>query len=531
MTSRARFIRHVFAGGWATDFGPTSEAAVDELGRVNIPFLVNAENVEYDLDGGPRKIGGATKLNSTVLESGAEIRGLFDYWRQGTAGSPTQKRVVHVNTVVMADDADGVFANIFTGLDADAVPSYEVFDDILILANDSSGDVPKSWDQTTAQDLAGTPPNFAFSKTHKNRLWAAGVDTNPSTLYYSVEFDPEDWTSSGSGSIQINPGDGDRITALASFKNELWVFKGPYKGSIHRITGSSPTGSDAFARQEFLSEGLGAVAHNLLFKFKDDLGFVWADGSFHTLKTVDQFGDYNEVALSRPIATWLREHLNFTALKKGWAATIEHKGIVYFSVPVDSSTSNNAILAMDYRFTPVRWAYWTAFNCGALAAITDNLNNDLKSLMGGFDDGFVRRLAQPNSSIDGTTAIAALVTTPFFHYDDPAIYKHLSAISIGIQPQGSYDLIFRWRRDDNAQQAVTLAQDGGDVLAPAAANQFTLGTSQLGGAQFVDRFRELEDGGEFRAIQYEMTNSGVDEGLEIHSLSARVKISAESLEN
>lgn len=530
MTSRTKFIRHIFAGGWATDFGPTSEAAVDNLGRVNIPFLINAENVEYDLDGGPKKIGGTKKLNSTVLESGAIIRGLFDYWRQGTAGSPAQKRVVHVGTKIYQDDADGTFTELFSGLDSDSIPSYEVFDDILIISQ-TGGDVPKSWDQTTAQNLAGTPPNFSFCTTHKNRLWAAGVVTNPSTLYYSVEFDPEDWVGSGSGSIQINPGDGDSIVALASFKNELWVFKGPYRGSIHRITGSSPTGSDAFARVEFISKGLGAVSHNLLFRFKDDLGFVWNDASIHTLKSVDQFGDYNEVALSRPIASWLREHVNFNALKKGWAATLEHKGIVYFSIAVDSSTTNNAILMMDYRFSPVRWAYWTAFNCPALAAVIDPTNNDLRVLMGGFDDGFVRLLNKQDFSIDGITAITALVTSPSLHYDDPAIFKHISAASVGILPKGDYNLVFRWYRDTKALQSVTIDQGGGDVLSPADSNVFILGTSTLGGSAFVDRFKELSDGGEFRSIRYEMTNSGVNEGMEIHSFSARIRLGAESFEN
>ena len=81
MASIPKFIRHIFSGGWATDYGPTAETGMDNYGRVQLPFLVNAENVEYDLDGGPKKIGGATKLNSTEINSGAEVVGLFDYWR------------------------------------------------------------------------------------------------------------------------------------------------------------------------------------------------------------------------------------------------------------------------------------------------------------------------------------------------------------------------------------------------------------------------------------------------------------------
>jgi hypothetical protein len=72
-----------------------------------------------------------------------------------------------------------------------------------------------------------------------------GRATNPSRLYYSANVDPEDWVGVGSGSIDIDINDGDMITGIASYQDNLFVFKGPNKGSIHRITGSSPTGSDA----------------------------------------------------------------------------------------------------------------------------------------------------------------------------------------------------------------------------------------------------------------------------------------------
>ena len=531
MATKLTNIRHVFGGGWATDFGPTTEAVVDELERVVLPFLLTAENVEYDLDGGPRKIGGATKLNATVIESGQEIRGLYDYWRQGTAGSPTQKRVVHAGTKILQDDADGVFSDLFTGLEDNKVPAYETFDDILIIASNSNTDVPKSWDQTTAQNLAGTPPNFAFMQTHKNRLFAAGVAATPSRLHFSALLDPEDWIGAGSGNIDIDPGDGDRITAIASYKNELWVFKGPHKGSIHRITGSSPTGDDAFARTTFI-RGIGAVSHNLLFEYKDDLGFVWSDGTIHSLKSTASFGDFNEATLSRPINTYIRDRVNLDILEQGWAATDVHRGVVMFTLPADSSATNNIILMMDYRFNPVRWAFWTAFSCGSLASVIDPANNNLKETMGGFNDGFVRKLNRANKSIDSLTAISTTITTPYLHYGAPITLKNLHSAAIGISPQGAYNLSFRWRRDDSPQQQIDIDQGGGSFLAPAATDEFTLGTSQLGGAQFIDRFTELEEnGGEFRSIQYELMNSGVDEGMEIHSISAVIKFGTNSWEN
>ena len=60
---------------------------------------------------------------------------------------------------------------------------------------------------------------------------------------------------------------------------------------------------------------------------------------------------------------------------------------------------------------------------------------------------------------------------------------------------------------------------------------FVLGTSQLGGANFVDRFFSLEEGGEFRAIQYEVTQAGLNEDMELHSLFTEIAIGADSTEN
>jgi hypothetical protein len=42
---RTQTVRHMFAGGWATDYGPTTDVAPDAAGKVAVPFLVDAENM------------------------------------------------------------------------------------------------------------------------------------------------------------------------------------------------------------------------------------------------------------------------------------------------------------------------------------------------------------------------------------------------------------------------------------------------------------------------------------------------------
>src|SRR3990167_3092691 len=263
MPSFRPYIKHTFGGGWATDLGPSADVIPDQTGRVVVPFLTNAENVLYELDGGPHKSPGTTDVNSSAIGSGAAVRGLYEYWRMGTSGTATQKRIAVASSIVYADAADGVFASIATGKATSAVWNFSTFDDILIIANDDTADVPMSYDNTTFQNLAGSPPNFAFSVKHHNYQFAAGVATAPSLLYYSNSLNPELWTGGTSGSISIDPDDGDEITGLISHKNELWVFKGPHKGSIHRITGTS---SSTWARETFVS-GVGGVWCNSVFNY------------------------------------------------------------------------------------------------------------------------------------------------------------------------------------------------------------------------------------------------------------------------
>ena len=530
MASKEIVVRHLFGGGWASDFGPSVDVSPDQSGKVVIPFLVEAQDCLFELDGGPHEIGGTSKINSSVVASGAAVTGVYDYWRQGTAGSPARRRVLHAGTVCLGDTDDGSFATgLASGLTLGAVPSYFTFDDLLIFSSDSTVDVPRSWDQTTAQTLAGTPPRFSFGVSHKNRAWAAGVFTAPSRLYYSANTDPEDWTGAGSGSIDIDPNDGDIITGLVSHKDTLFVFKGPNKGSIHQVIGSSPTGADGFARKPH-SRGLGACWHNAIFRFADDIGFVSQYGSVHSLAATASFGDFEQTALSRPITKWIREHLNYNRLRYITAVADPLSGFVLITMSIDASSTNNVCLAMDYRGAPnvIRWSRIPSYAMASLGLFVDT--NGLRRIVGGGNDGYMRRLNIVDRSLDGSTALSFRATTPFMSYGNPMQLKGVSYASVGIAPKGNFDFTFGWTRDNNAQQTYALTQGGAAVLGTATSNQFTLDSSALAGAQYVDRYMDLTDGDEFRQIQYDVTQSGVNEDIELHSISAILKPGALSVE-
>lgn len=505
-------------------------AAPDGAGRLRIPYLLTAENIVFELDGGVRKAPGASKVNSSALNSGNDIHGCYDAWFHGSSGTPAQHRLVNSTTKILKDDGDGTFTDLFTGLVAGAIPSYTMLEDLLIIGLDSA-DVPKSWDGTTAQDLAGSPPSFSICTTHVNRVWAAGIASRPSALAYSPLLDPENATGEGWGYINVDPSDGDRIMAIASYKGELIVFKGPYKGSIHRISGTAPTGSDGFRRTRWI-EGIGAAGQNTLFTFGDDLGFMNFDASIHSLKATAAYGDFNEAALSRPIQSFLKR-ANFQRLKQAWAASKAgaDAGYVLFSLPIDASTVNNAVIGMDFRFDPPRWKRWSAYDNYAMSLMSgiDPADNNRRIYFAGGGDGYLRKLLQPARVIDTSTNIAMTVETPFFDYGAPFNMKTAAEAFLQLAPKNDGDIQFGILRDDAQVQTFEVNQGGADGL--GGTTGFTLGTSTLAQASVVEKFFEADPVGEFRQIQYRVANDMAGEDVEVHGFGVRIEGGSISTEN
>lgn len=525
---KTQWVTAIFGGGWATDFGPTVRAAPIN-GVLTLPFLADARNVMYELNGGVHKMPGTVKLNSTAMESGAAVMGVYDYWRQGTSANPQQRRVCHVGTTIQADNADGVFANIGTGLVSGAIPHHSTFDDLLIIASDAPADVPRSWDQSTFQTLAGSPPRFSFSAPHKNRQWAAGNFAAPSRLYYSVNNNPEDWTGSGSGSIDIDPDDGDLITAIYSFKDELWVFKGPYKGSIHRITGADPS---TFARKVFI-RGIGASWIHGVFPLPNDLGFLSPRGTVHSLVATEQFGDYERATLSFPINRTLQADLNHARYRYWRAATDLDAGYVLLAISPSGQTNNTKLLHMDFRFLQLgepypRWALWDTYGAASLATVIDTGTRN--RIFAGLYDGHIYKLEQTDRT-HNSSAINMHVETPFLTYGAEHAEKTLYVVGLDIAPKNGQTMTFKWLRDGQVQQTATVTQGGSDVLGTWTSNQFTLDTSTLGGSRYLQRYIELETGGTFRSVRYTVQENNNNSDCELHALTTAITYDGVSTEN
>lgn len=525
MPTDIQFLTHTFGGGWATDFGPTSYNAPDGT-SLRLPWLNTATNCVYEFDGGPRKAPGTNKLNASVIEASQTVTGIYDYWRLGTGASPAQRRVVHCNSSIYHDGGAGSFSSIATGLEVGAVPNYSTFNDLLIIASNSTTDVPKSWDQSTFQNLAGSPPRFSFSVKHQGKQWAAGNWLVPYRLYYSVTGNPEDWTSTGSGSLDIDPGDGDRIVGLFSWRNELWVFKGPNKLSIHRITGATPS---TFARTTFV-EGISAANQSCIFPMGDDVGFMSPRGTAHTLKTTSNYGDYVQSYSNYPILSWCRDYMNKARHAYWQAATDFSRGYTLITFPLAGTTNKTRCLMLDWRFLAQgepypRWSLWDFGSFASLGYVQDT--NQRQRIFAGGYDGYVYRLDQSDRT-HNSTSINYDVTTPYLTYGSEVHKKTLFVVGIGMAPKNTNTATFAWSADGAAEQTVTFTQAAGGFLLDSSDLD---STDLLGGGNWSQKFLELETGGEGRSFQYRINENNNTSDIEVHNLVVGLMPSGVSTEN
>lgn len=540
----SKWVNHSFGGGWATDYGQTFYGSPDGT-DLSLPWFNKAENISYTLDGRITSAPGTDTLFSSgsinlPLRSMAEgdtlIRGLISYTLTGA--SP--KTIISIGEDFYEYSASS-FLRIGSGVSPFSNSSnicFSQFNDFLIMAQEGIVS-PQSWDGTTFQTLAGSPPNFAITHKHRGRQWGANTTTNPSRLYYSVSGDPEDWAGVGSGSIDIDPGDGDEITGIYSFQGELFIFKGSTNLSIYRLTGS--TSSD-FALLPF-TKNISAAWQSSIFQYNDDLLFWSPYGSLHSLKTTDRYGNFIQSYLNYPILSWCQERMSGNPDR--WQAAVDPRkgyGVYNFfdnharTSPQYGVNANNMTLLMDFRFmndqNPYpRFGLWSYLRCHSVG-IAGSESGTPRFHMGD-EWGYIHDFNQvwtvdSSGSTYGhrDTAIRSQITTPFLSYGPPVETKTIINVSINLSPT-SHDTTtvqFNYANESGGVSEVDFSRSFGVPL-----DTFVLGTDSL--AVESSRVTMYEPmAGEFRTAQYSLTVED-DKKFTIDNFGVLIAPSGESLES
>lgn len=236
MDNKKPFLFNNFSGGYCGNL-PITNLKPNQAS--------NCDNIVLAIDGmGYRSRLGSTYLNGTPLNSGAVVQGIGYYsqidndeWLIAVAG----------DKVYQSANVSGTFSDITGSLTITSGFRNKwdlfTFNNVIVGIGGprANPNAPFQWNGTgNAAALTGSPPSAYGGLSANNRVFAFRTAANPSTLYWSVIGDQNDWTGTGSGSTVIGSlSDSQSITAVAVLNtNYMVVFKD--NSTYQLVISSSP---------------------------------------------------------------------------------------------------------------------------------------------------------------------------------------------------------------------------------------------------------------------------------------------------
>jgi hypothetical protein len=318
-----------------------------------------------------------------------------------------------------------------------------------------------------------------------NHMFVANTTSNRSRLYVSNGGDPDTFTVA-TDHVDVNANDGDEITALYPFNNELYVFK---NNTIWTISGfSSATFIATTASAQNLNNkifGYGTPSQKSIVNTGRDLYYLSFSGS------VPHFRSFNQTqfstTLEQGVVSWDMETslngVNKAQLEK--VSGIYDGKYIYWAMPNGASVSNDLAMVfwpkIKYKADNITYRSWVKWS-GITPAqfIQSDISGQNKTYFGdATTGGFVSQL-NTSSYDDNGTAVEMDVRTRSVESDRSRKtkfkylyfkYKTGSAGSLAINARIERAVGF------TSQDTISLAS-----LTPGLgpSGTFTLGVSVLG---------------------------------------------------
>lgn len=219
-----------------------------------------------------------------------------------------------------------------------------ILNGILYIFSGASDNV-YSWNGTDASltdegALQTDPPQCDLAVIQAGRIVASGMTSKGDYIFFSDIFEGGDWEQNVRN--KRVPTDGSEpVTALASYrKEEILAFT---RNSVH-LFGISGAEVDAFTRQT-LDPEVGCIAPMSVVVIGEDCFFMSGDYHIRTIKHTIQdmaFGVSVPISYLQPT---LIGRINEAYASK--AAGVHFDNYYLISVPLDSATTNNAVIAFD----------------------------------------------------------------------------------------------------------------------------------------------------------------------------------------
>jgi hypothetical protein len=286
------------------------------------------------------------------------------------------------------------------------------------------------WDGTNLT-RPGTMPRASFSVWYKGYQVASGVDTQPHRVYFSRVSDESIFTNaastlnnstevpgatvfSGTGAqyIDVNVGDGDKVTGLGIFSDILIIFK---EFSIYQFTLESTGSTVAEPNLLSITKAAGCISHKSIVPVENDLYFLSREGVRVIGNEANYFNSIRTSLLSQPIQPVI-DAMKSSELSQSCGVYYNDEYIL--TIP-DSAGSMNTTIVYNRIFRG--WTKWKNTDADSYLKFVDSSNNVLLLFLD--VDGTKVQEFTPGVYSDDGQPIDSYILSKVFDFGNPDITK------------------------------------------------------------------------------------------------------------
>lgn len=175
-----------------------------------------------------------------------------------------------------------------------------------LIAPSSAANPGGSWTPTGGFVAEADMPRGQSAAVYKDRIWIASGQgsSSPTSMFYSkLIVEGPIWATAASREVQVSPGDGQVIVALAPYFGQLLVFR---TQSIYSYSYASST---AAATISVITPGIGLANSDSLVAYETYLYFMYDDKAYEFVQARAQrinqqvpFRSNSQFGISRPFA-------------------------------------------------------------------------------------------------------------------------------------------------------------------------------------------------------------------------------------
>lgn len=487
-----------------------------DLNNPNAPIGASACDHVVWADGALRKIFGFNNVNSSAAESGATFTGLIDFTGSSNNLVGTINTKLYKN-LHQASPTDITGALSITADVQVQFVEYRIGSTKLVIGVNGT-DAPFKWSGTgNGAALGGSPPTATWIEYFNNYVFLANVSGNEEKVYFSGLSNPESWDTTNDFFTFD-----DEITGIKAFGRMLVVFK---RNSIGILSGY---GRATWAKTDQYIKGIGCVGghtikngriggsvqRDVLFFLADD-GIYAFDGTPNIIKisipierkfiasaSADRF---NESRFSNAVATYSDKYNWYVLnLSDGSDSTNDFMLIIDcgrpFQMPIDGR------LALPH---------WPVDGIDANTIVTRQVSGADQIYFGG-TDGFIY-LFDESIYNENDAAYTGYFTSKIFDMKEHWIIREFNILGDEI---GDVDVTLSVNADlqeGDGETATVNMNETADVLD----STFIIGTSTLGGADFLYQTASLTNYGRF--LQFKCSQNIVDDRMVIEQLDIILK--------